>query len=52
MLFCGTELPVISQTLAHRDERTTVGNYLRIDTEHLRECSLELEWEDEADAEL
>lgn len=45
MLFCGTELPVISQTLAHRDERTTVGNYLRIDTEHLRECSLELEWE-------
>lgn len=52
MLFCGTELPVISQTLAHRDERTTVGNYLRIDTEHLRDCSLELEWEDEADAEL
>ena len=52
MLFCGTELPVISQTLAHRDERTTVGNYLRIDTEHLRECSLELEWEDEADEEL
>ena len=50
MLFCGTELPVISQTLAHRDERTTVGNYLRIDTEHLRDCSLELEWEDEADA--
>lgn len=49
MLFCGTELPVISQTLAHRDERTTVGNYLRIDTEHLRECSLELEWEGEAD---
>jgi len=45
MLFCGTRLPVISQTLAHRDERTTVGNYLRIDTEHLRECSLELEWE-------
>ena len=52
MLFCGTELPVISQTLAHRDERTTVGNYLRIDTEHLRGCSLELEWEGEADAEL
>ena len=52
MLFCGTELPVISQTLAHRDERTTVGNYLRIDTEHLRDCSLELEWEDEADEEL
>ena len=52
MLFCGAELPVISQTLAHRDERTTVGNYLRIDTEHLRECSLELEWEGEADAEL
>lgn len=52
MLFCGVELPVISQTLAHRDERTTVGNYLRIDTEHLRECSLELEWEGEADAEL
>ena len=52
MLFCGTELPVISQTLAHRDERTTVGNYLRIDTDHLRGCSLELEWEDEADAEL
>ena len=52
MLFCGTELPVISQTLAHRDERTTVGNYLRIDTEHLRDCSLELEWEGEADAEL
>ena len=49
MLFCGTELPVISQTLAHRDERTTVGNYLRIDTEHLRGCCLELEWEDEAD---
>ena len=52
MLFCGTELPVISQTLAHRDERTTVGNYLRIDMEHLRDCSLELEWEGEADAEL
>ena len=52
MLFCGTKLPVISQTLAHRDERTTVGNYLRIDTEHLRGCSLELEWEGEADAEL
>ena len=52
MLFCGTELPVISQTLAHQDERTTVGNYLRIDTEHLRDCSLELEWEDEADEEL
>ena len=52
MLFCGTELPVISQTLAHRDERTTVGNYLRIDTEHLRDCSLELEWEGESDAEL
>ena len=52
MLFCGTELPVISQTLTHRDERTTVANYLRIDTEHLRGCSLELEWEDEADAEL
>lgn len=52
MLFCGIELPVISQTLAHRDERTTVGNYLRIDTEHLRDCSLELEWEDEADEEL
>lgn len=52
MLFCGTELPVISQTLAHRDERTTVGNYLRIDTEHLRDCSLELEWEDESDEEL
>lgn len=52
MLFCGTELPVISQTLAHRDERTTVGNYLRIDTEHLRDCSLELEWEDEVDEEL
>ena len=50
MLFCGTELPVISQTLAHRDERTTVGNYLRIDTEHLRGCSLELEWEVEANA--
>lgn len=52
MLFCGTELPVISQTLGHRDERTTVGNYLRIDTNHLRECSLELEWEDESDEEL
>lgn len=52
MLFCGTELPVISQTLAHRDERTTVGNYLRIDTEHLRDCSLELEWGDESDEEL
>lgn len=52
MLFCGTELPVISQTLAHRDERTTVGNYLRIDTEHLRGCSLELEWEGDADEEL
>ena len=52
MLLSGAGLPVISQTLAHRDERTTVGNYLRIDTEHLRGCSLELEWEGEADAEL
>jgi len=29
MLYSGVELPVISQTLGHQDERTTVGNYLK-----------------------
>lgn len=47
MLYSGVELPVISQTLGHQHERTTVGNYLKIDLEGLRNCTLDLEWEDE-----
>lgn len=52
MLYSGAELPVISQTLGHQDERTTVGNYLRLDVEGLRACSLDLEWEGDNNEEL
>lgn len=42
MLDSGASLPVISQTLGHRDVNTT-SIYLKIDIEGLRKCALELE---------
>lgn len=38
----GTPLPVISGILGHRDSNTTM-EYLRIDVEQLRSCTLEME---------
>lgn len=38
----GTPLPVISGILGHRDSNTT-AEYLRVDIEQLRSCTLDLE---------
>jgi site-specific recombinase XerD len=41
LLFNGTSLPVISETLGHSNTQTTM-NYLRIDINNLMRCSLEI----------
>jgi site-specific recombinase XerD len=41
LLNCGTQLPVISETLGHASSQTTMF-YLRIDAARLRECALDV----------
>lgn len=46
MLSAGAPLPIISQTLAHQDVKTT-AIYLKIDVDGLRQCALDLDEKEE-----
>ena len=43
MLQAGTPPPVVTAVLGHAAARTTAAHYLRLDTEHLRRCALDVE---------
>jgi integrase/recombinase XerD len=43
MLQTGTPLPVVAAVLGHAATNTTTAHYLRLDTEHLRCCALDVE---------
>ena len=38
-----TPPPVVTAVLGHAAARTTAAHYLRLDTEHLRRCALDVE---------
>ena len=39
----GTPPPLVTAVLGHAAARTTAAHYLRLDTEHLRRCALDVE---------
>jgi integrase/recombinase XerD len=43
MLQTGTPPPVVAAVLGHAAASTTAAHYLRLDTEHLRRCALDVE---------
>ena len=43
MLQAGTPPPVVTAVLGHAAATTTAAHYLRLDTEHLRRCALDVE---------
>ena len=43
MLQAVTPPPVVTAVLGHAAARTTAAHYLRLDTEHLRRCALDVE---------
>jgi integrase/recombinase XerD len=43
MLQAGTPPPVVTAVLGHATARTAAAHYLRLDTEHLRGCALDVE---------
>jgi len=43
MLQSDTPPPVVTAVLGHATGTTTVAHYLRLDTEHLRRCALDVE---------
>lgn len=43
MLQTDTPLPVVAAVLGHASANTTAAHYLRLDTEHLRRCALDVE---------
>ena len=43
MLQADTPPPVVTAVLGHAAARTTAAHYLRLDTEHLRRCALDVE---------
>jgi integrase/recombinase XerD len=43
MLQADTPPPVVTAVLGHAAGTTTVAHYLRLDTEHLRHCALDVE---------
>jgi integrase/recombinase XerD len=43
MLQAGTPPPVVAAVLGHAAASTTAAHYLRLDTEHLRRCALDVE---------
>ena len=43
MLRAGTPPPVVTAVPGHAAARTTAARYLRLDTEHLRRCALDVE---------
>lgn len=43
MLQADTPLPVVTAVLGHAGTNTTAAHYLRLDTEHLRRCALDVE---------
>jgi len=43
MLQDDTPPPVVTAVLGHAVATTTVAHYLRLDTEHLRRCALDVE---------
>jgi integrase/recombinase XerD len=43
MLEADTPPPVVTAVLGHAAARTTAAHYLRLDTEHLRRCALDVE---------
>ena len=43
MLQTDTPPPVVTAVLGHAAARTTAAHYLRLDTEHLRRCALDVE---------
>lgn len=43
MLQTGTPPPVVAAVLGHAATNTTAAHYLRLDTEHLRRCALDVE---------
>jgi integrase/recombinase XerD len=43
MLQTDTPLPVVAAVLGHASADTTAAHYLRLDTEHLRRCALDVE---------
>jgi integrase len=43
MLQTDTPPPVVAAVLGHAAAKTTVAHYLRLDTEHLRRCALDVE---------
>jgi integrase len=43
MLQDDTPPPVVTAVLGHAAANTTAAHYLRLDTEHLRRCALDVE---------
>jgi len=43
MLQADTPPPVVTAVLGHAAGTTTAAHYLRLDTEHLRRCALDVE---------
>jgi hypothetical protein len=43
MLQSDTPPPVVTAVLGHAAGTTTAAHYLRLDTEHLRRCALDVE---------